>query len=351
MRILYISQYFPPEMGAPSARVSELARHWVREGHEVTVLTGFPNHPTGQLHQDYRGKLKRGTLRERTGGVDVVRTWLWPTPNRKSRERMLNYASFALSGALRGMTLPRPDVVIATSPQMLVGMTGWWLAKLKRSPFVFEVRDLWPESLYASGVASERSPLIRALDRMADFLYRSADRVVTVTEAQRRDLIERRGLPAGKVKVAENGVETDLFAPMGMAACREELGLPADRFIVSYIGTLGMAHGLNLVLDAAARLERELPRALFLLVGEGASKEALERQAQERGLTNVRFLPQQPRERVPAAVNASDACLVTLREAQVFRTVIPSKMLEFMACGRPIVLQVDGQARAILEEA
>ena len=178
MRILYVSQYFPPEMGAPSARVSELARHWVDQGHDVTVLTGFPNHPTGVVPPAYRSKLRRLTMREQHRGVDVIRTWLLPTPNGTARQRMANYVSFAASAALRGVFMHRPDVTIATSPQLLVGTAGWWISRTHRTPFVFEVRDLWPESLAAVGMGSERSPVARGLDAVARFLYKAADHVV-----------------------------------------------------------------------------------------------------------------------------------------------------------------------------
>src|SRR5215469_7299435 len=154
VKILYISQYFPPEMGAPAARVSELARHWVRAGHEVTVLTGFPNHPDGVVRPEYRKYFWRGVFREQIDGIKVVRSWLLPFPNRRPLERILNYSSFCASASLTGSFLARPDIVIATSPQLLVGLAGWWTAKLKSVPFVLEIRDLWPESLAAVGVGN-----------------------------------------------------------------------------------------------------------------------------------------------------------------------------------------------------
>ncbi len=172
MKILYISQYFPPEMGAPSARVAELSSHWAKDGHEVTVLTGFPNHPTGRVPESYRKKLRRVVVKENADGVNVVRTWLLPFPNRKAIERILNHTSFCVSAAITGLFLKRPDVVIATSPQLLVGLSGWWVARLKRVPFVFEVRDLWPESLVAVGMGDRNSLLYRALAKIANFFTR-----------------------------------------------------------------------------------------------------------------------------------------------------------------------------------
>src|SRR5580704_15125918 len=204
MKILYVSQYFPPEMGAPSARASELSRHWARAGHEVTVLTGFPNHPTGVVPLEYRDRFRRLVAHEQIEGVNVVRTWLLPFPNRKAHERMLNYSSFCASAAITGLFLSRPDVVIATSPQLLVALSGWWLARLKRVPFVFEVRDLWPESLTAVGLGGGDSVLYRSLSAIANFLYSRSDHIVVVTPAFKDVLMKQRHLPASKISVIEN---------------------------------------------------------------------------------------------------------------------------------------------------
>lgn len=353
MKILYVSQYFPPEMGAPAARAAELAQHWANAGHSVSVLTGFPNHPTGVVPEEWRRRLRDLTFDEKAGKVDVYRTWLWPLPNRKAHERMRNYASFAISSALRGMSLPRPDVIIATSPQLLVGLAGWWLSFARRIPFVFEVRDLWPESLSAVGMGGENSLLHRSLSAVSNFLYRHSDHIVVVTPAFKDYLIQHRKVPAEKISVVENGVETEVFSPSTDAAnssLRHELGI-ARQFLVGYVGTMGMAHGLETLLDAAAQLQKENAHALFLLIGEGAEKERIKALAQTRGLANVRFLDQQPREKIPAFISASDACLVLLRKTDIFKTVIPTKMLEFMSCSRPVILGVDGQARKIVEQA
>jgi colanic acid biosynthesis glycosyl transferase WcaI len=355
MKILYLSQYFPPEMGAPAARAAELSRHWAAAGHEVTVLTGFPNHPTGVVPPEYRGKIWRLVVQEQTTGMNVVRTWLFPFPNRKVHERMLNYSSFCASAASTGLFLSRPDVVIATSPQLLVGLSGWWLARWKRVPFVFEVRDLWPESLAAVGMGDGNSLLHRTLGKIAGFLYRHSDRVVVVTPAFEDYLVEHWRLPRDKISVVENGVETQLFAPQLFSAesaidLRRELN-SEGKFVVAYIGTMGMAHGLETIIAAATQLRDVHLEIVFLMLGEGADKERIVALAEERGLNNVRFVHQQPREKVPAYISASDACLVLLKKTDLFKTVIPTKMLEFMSCARPVILGVDGQARTILEEA
>ncbi len=351
MKILYVSQYFPPEMGAPAARAVELARHWVRAGHEVTVLTAFPNHPTGVVPPEWRPRLRDLTYYENVEGIRVVRTWLLPLPNRKAHERMLNYGSFCISAAWRGLEIPRPDVVIATSPQLLVGLSGWWISFWKRAPFIFEVRDLWPESLSAVGMGTENSLLLRVLGRIAGFLYRKATRIVVVTSAFKDHLIKHWQLPGEKISIVENGVESSLFSPEAeRKTLRSQLDL-ADQFVVAYIGTMGMAHGLDTLIEAAGMLQRIAPRISFLLVGEGADKDRIQSTARSRGLSNICFVGQQPREMVPAFICASDVCLVLLKKSDLFKTVIPTKMLEFMSCGRPVILGVDGQARQILEEA
>jgi len=351
MNILYISQYFPPEMGAPAARVSELSRHWAQSGHKVTVLTGFPNHPTGVVHADYRDRLWKLLYREHADGFTIQRTWLWPLPNRKSHERILNYSSFCLSSSVTGSFLKKPDVIIATSPQLLVGMSGWWLSKIKGLPLVMEIRDLWPESIIASGVGNQKSVLSHTLTAISDFLYRNSSHIVVVTPAFKRDIEEKYDIDPGKISIVENGVETDLFTPEGdQDIVKQDLALK-EKFVVSIIGTFGLAHGLSTVLDAAEDLRDEYPNIVFMFVGEGADKGRLLDMARNRGLSNVLFKPQQPREEIPAYIRASDICLVLLKKAPVFKTVIPTKMLEFMSCRCPVILGVNGQARQLVEEA
>jgi colanic acid biosynthesis glycosyl transferase WcaI len=351
VKILYVSQYFPPEMGAPAARVAELSRHWVKSGHNVAVLTGFPNHPTGKLAAGYRKKLWHFVMKENNGGVRVVRTWLLPFPNRKPYERMLNYTSFCVSAAITGLFLSSPDIVIATSPPMLGGLSGWLLARFKRVPFVFEVRDLWPESLEAVGAGGPNSLLHRVLATIASFLYRSSDRIVVVSPAFKDYLVEQMHVAAEKIFVVPNGVETDVFDPnRAEHDFKKEFGLEG-KVVVSYIGTMGMAHGLEKILETAAEIQHSRPEISFLFVGEGSEKERIISIAASKKLTNIRFVGEQPRERIPHYICASDICLVLLKKSDIFKTVIPTKMLEFMSCARPVILGVDGEARRIIEDA
>lgn len=338
-------------MGAPAARIAELSRLWTQAGHEVTVLTGFPNHPTGIVPLEYRRKMYRLICHEQVDGVHVVRSWLVPLPNRKAYQRILNYSSFCLSAASTGMFLSQPDVVIATSPQLLVGLAGWSPARWKRVPFILEVRDLWPESLAAVDAAKSNSLFYKTLSSIAGFLYRACDRIVVVTPAFQQHLAENWKVPLEKISVVENGVDTDFFHPYTEHAEIRRALRAEGKFVVSYIGTMGMSHGLQTLIEAASQLRGSMPDVLFLFVGEGAEKEKIVSLARERGLKNVCFVDQQRREDIPAYICASDVCLVPLRKSELFTTVLPTKLLEFMACARPVILGVDGLARRIVQEA
>jgi colanic acid biosynthesis glycosyl transferase WcaI len=351
VNILYVSQYFPPEMGAPAARASELSSHWARAGHRVTVLTGFPNHPTGIIAPGYRVPFCRIIYRESFHGVNVLRTWLLPFPNRKAWERMLNYSSFCLSSALAGLRISAPDVVVGSSPQLLVALSACWLARAKRVPFIFEVRDLWPESLTAVGVGGDNSFLHRSLKKIASFLYRQADQIVVVTPAFKQHIAAAYNIPSSKISLIPNGVEAAHFSPDQVdESLRNRLGIES-KFTICYIGTMGMAHGLESLVEAARFLHASHPEIVFLLVGEGAEKQRLIAHSGSLGLKNIRFIDQQPRAVIPHYINASDAALVLLKKSDIFKTVIPTKMLEFMSCARPLMVGVEGEAKKLVEEA
>lgn len=353
MQVLYVSQYYPPEVCAPAARVDCFSREWVRAGAEVRVLTGFPNHPEGILHADYRKLWRHGFVREEREGVKVYRTWLYPSANRKLWGRGASFASFALSAAVAGPCVaPRNGVVIATSPQILVGVSGWVVGTVRFLPWVFEVRDLWPESLVGVGQAAANSLLYRSVGHVANFLYRHATHIVVDGEWKRRHLIHQ-GVEERRISVVRNGIEEGFCldpnsgdARSARLQLRKELGL-RDEFALLYAGTLGMAHGLETVLQAAERL-RGRDDIMFLLMGAGAERQQLCQLVESLRLSNVRLLEKQPRERVPAFLAAADACLVPLRNKQVFKTAIPSKMFEAMAAGKPAILGVEGEAKEIL---
>jgi glycosyltransferase involved in cell wall biosynthesis len=355
--ILFVSQYFVPEVCAPAVRTADLAREWVRAGSTVTVVTGFPNHPEGVLHPEYRRRWRRGLARENHDGVNVVRTWLYPAANRGWYGRAANYASFALSSAMAGPFLAcRDSVVVGSSPQLLVALSAYAIAGTRRASFIFDVRDLWPESMIAVGATSDsQGALYRALERIARFLYRKADRIVVDGEWKKRTLVSY-GVPEEKIATITNGVADSFFPdPMSTtaresrASLRKELGI-GERFVASYCGTLGMAHGLETILLAADRL-RNRRDILFVIMGDGADREKLIARTRELRLANLLLLGKQPRSRVAAYMAAADACLVPLRRSETFKTAIPSKMFEAMAAGKPVLLGVEGEAQELLLKA
>jgi glycosyltransferase involved in cell wall biosynthesis len=343
VRICLLCHYFAPEPGAPQARLLESARTWVEEGHDVTVLTGFPNHPTGTLGPGDRGRLFR---EEWIDGIRVLRSWLYATPNRGFVKKTLGHLSFMATAVLvGGARAERPDVVVVSSPTFFSVLSAYVLARLWRCPFVFEVRDLWPAIFTELGVLQNRR-VIRALEALEMFLYRAAARVVTVTEGFRR-VITERGIDPGKVVTITNGVDTGFFRPAtDRRAHRREIGVEG-RFVVLYLGAHGISHALARILEVADRW-RDVPEALFLFVGEGAEKAALVARAGEMGLGNVRFLPGVPKERVPIHYGAADVCLVPLRNVPLFTTFIPSKLFEILGCGVPVVASVAGESAEIL---
>lgn len=345
VRILMVTHYFPPEIGAPQARLSDLARFWTRRGEQVTVLTGMPNHPTGVIPPAYRGKLR---WREQVDGYRVVRTWLYATPNEGVLKKTLGHISFMVTSVLLG----RPgaaDVVLASSPTFFSIFSAWFLAKVRRVPFVLEIRDLWPAIFVELGLLRSRA-LIALLERMELWAYHAADAVVVVSEGFREHLI-RRGIAATKVHTIRNGVDLERFAPAAgdSMRARARLGARGDQTLVLYIGAHGMSHGLPAVADAAARLAHEPIH--FAFVGEGAAKGHLERRVHQLGLADVTMLPGVPREQVPELVAAADICLVPLRDLPLFSTFIPSKIFEFLGSGKAIVGSVRGEPAAILREA
>jgi glycosyltransferase involved in cell wall biosynthesis len=316
-------------------------------GHDARVLTGFPHHPGGRLYPGYRWRIWKGFENEDYHGVPVYRAWLYPAPNRGVVRRSAAYASFLATSVFRGWLLDfRPDVVIGTSPQLLAALAAFWIARGRRARFVFEVRDLWPESLVAVQACSERSLLYRTLDHIARRLYRDAWKIVVVTDEFRHRLAAR-GVAPPRLAVVQNGVDTDRFHPGVPPADARHL---AGKFVVSYIGTLGMAHKVSSILAAAALL-RDRPGVHFLIIGNGAERERVLHAQHEQRLDNVTILDQQPWEAIPSYLTLSGAAIVHLARDPLFETVLPSKMFEIMAAARPVILGVRGEARRLLEQA
>jgi glycosyltransferase involved in cell wall biosynthesis len=342
VNVTYVCHYFVPEPAAPAARVHEFARAWARAGHTVEVVTTFPNHPLGRIPRAYRGKAR---VTEHLDGIRVLRCWLYAVPNRGVGRRGLDHLSFMLTSLLFGLPrLTRTDVVIASSPTLFSALSAWVMSRIKHVPFVLEVRDLWPEAIVDLGLMRRGSLTVKLLQRLATFLYARAARVVVVTESF-ADRLAQQGVPRAKLAVIPNGADTGFFAPRGTdaGAARQACGLDGQ-FVVAYVGSHGLSHGLDVVLDAAA----VQPEVTYLLVGDGADRDRLVSERDRRHLANVIMRPSVPRDAVPALYSAADACLVPLRDVPIFETFVPSKLFEVLAAGRPVIGAVRGEARNIL---
>jgi glycosyltransferase involved in cell wall biosynthesis len=349
MHILYLSQYFPPEVGATQTRAYEMARGLVQAGHRVTMIAEIPNHPSGIVPPEYRGQwVERSDL----DGIDVLRVWVKASPVKTFRSRMAFYLSYMADAALVGALRARGpfDVVFATSPPLFVGAAGLVLHGLKRAPFVFEVRDLWPESAVALGELSSPRAIAWA-GKLEELCYNRASRIVVVTEGIRQRLIER-GFPAGKLALIPNGANVDLFQrrPDLGQHFRAVHGLAPEAFVAVYAGIHGIAQGLETLLRAAVDLRND-PAVHFVFVGEGPAKAELQTLRAKLDLDNVLMLPEQPRSVMPAILSAADAAIVPLRKLELFHGALPSKMFDAWACELPLLLSIDGEARRTLESA
>jgi glycosyltransferase involved in cell wall biosynthesis len=347
VRILIVTHYFPPETGAPQARLSALAAAWAADGDEVTVLTGMPNHPTGVVPPPYRRAIRRT---EHADGYGIVRTWLYATPNEGILRRTIGHLSFMCSSVLLGARKAgRADVIVVSSPTFFSIGAAWVLARLKRARLVVEIRDLWPAIFIELGVLTNRR-VIGLLEHLELAAYAAADEVVVVSEGFRDNLISR-GVPAAKVHTIRNGVTPDRFDPEAAAdpAVRARLGARPGDCLVLYLGTHGISQALPGIADAASLLSGKPVH--FAFVGEGSDKPRLQRRVTELGLGNVTLLPGVPHAEVPELLAAADICLVPLRDVPLFSTFIPSKIFEYLAAGKAVIGAVTGEPAQILRGA
>jgi colanic acid biosynthesis glycosyl transferase WcaI len=354
--IVVVSQFFTPEMGAPAARFHDFGRMLVERGHRVRVVTGFPNSPSGVIPEAYRG---RSSQREWIDGIEVLRGWIYASPRLSKVTKSLGFASFAASASLRGLLGDlTADVVIATSPPPTVGIPGMLTARRLNAPLVFDVRDIWPEAIALSGRL--QSPgLIKLLEAVERSIYSASAAVSVVTEGKRERLIEK-GVPEEKLAVIPNGVDLSRFDAAGDAAREgsellQRHGVDTERFVVLYAGVFNPPQGLDILIDAAARLKAEAegasPAIQFALVGAGSQRERLAERVRSEALYEfVKILPEQPRNNIPALLCAAGSIAVTLRKRKDTHTV-PSKIYEAMASGRPVLVSADGAPRTILADA
>lgn len=344
MHILILSDHCLPEIKAPSFRIRDHARYWLEAGHEVTVVTCAPNSPHGKVFPGYKNRFYSEEWQD---GVRVIRIWSYMQPNRGVFLRTLDYISFALSCILLCWKFPKHDIIVATSPPLFVAMAGYVVSRLRRRPWVFELRDLWPASIAAVGAT--KTPALRFIEKIELFLYRRADGVISLTDAFVED-ITRRGAHPKNLTVISNGVDTGFFnADQATFDARERLGIANDKTIAAYVGTVGLAHGLETLIDCAENC-RDHEQLHFLILGEGADRERIEELVASKGLKNVTIHDFVPQTEIPAYWRAIDIAIVHLKPHPVFKTVIPSKIFEIMAMGVPMVYGVEGESADIVRE-
>lgn len=345
MHVLFLSHYFPPEVNAPANRTFEHARRWVADGHQVTVITGIPNHPKGVIFPGYEN---RWLQEEQMDGIRVIRTWVFLGPPDAAWARSINYLVYLFTALFAALRVKSPDVVVATTPQFFCGVAGLLVARIKRRPFVLEVRDLWPDSIIQL-LGLDSRIVIGVLEWIERQLYRSTAGIVVNSPAF-LDHIATFGVPRERMALIYNGVDPSVFELRGRdESLLREYGLQG-KFLVGYVGTLGMAHGLVTVLEAAEKL-RDVPDLVFVLIGDGADRVHLELEVEKRGLDNVRLIGLRPRAEIPSWIASLDVSLVLLRDIAVLETVIPSKIFETLAEARPVVLAARGWIRKLVEDA
>ncbi|MBN2030809.1 glycosyltransferase family 4 protein [bacterium] len=347
LHILYISQYFPPEIGATQTRAFEMASHLVRMGHRVTVLTEFPNHPKGVIPPAYRFKL---FMRETHSGIDVIRTWVYVRPNKNFWNRIYFYLSFMILSMIIGILMCKKiGVVYATSPPLFVALSGFMIGLVKGIPFVMEVRDLWPESAVILGEL-QNPMFIRISEKIEKFLYRRAVRIVGVTEGIVKGLKER-SVSKDKIELIYNGANVDLYRPGERnISLLNRLGISPSSFTIMYTGLHGLMHGLEFVIHAANDLRNESD-IKFIFIGEGVRKAYLIDLARRYRLKNTLFLESLQEVDLPQYIRSFDIGLVTTKKLPFCRGTLPVKMFTYMACEKPVLLCVDGEARHIVENS
>ena len=343
VHVLFLTDNFPPEVNAPASRTFEHCREWVKHGHKVTVITCAPNFPKGKVFDGYRNRLWQ---RETIEGIEVVRVWSYVTANEGFLRRVLDYQSYMVSATIASLFVRKVDVVVGTSPQFFTACAAYVAGLLKFRPYIFELRDLWPETIKAVG-AMKSSFAIDMLEKLELFLYRRAAKVISVTKSFKANLI-RRGIDGSKIEVVTNGVDISQFKPRPKdAALTAQLGLEG-KFVAGYIGTHGLCHGLETLVEAADRLRGT--GIVFLFLGDGARKQHLRDMAAEKKLDNVVFIDSVPKAEVPRYWSILDVSVIHLQKAELFTTVIPSKLFESMGMGLPVLHGVEGESAEIVQE-
>ena len=342
MKILFVSDNYPPEVNAPASRTFEHCREWSKAGHEVSVLTCSPNFPRGKLFAGYKNSLYKV---EKSQGIRIIRVWSFISANEGIIKRTIDHLSFAFTSFIFGL-FQDCDVIIGTSPQFFVALTIKYLSKFKKKPCILEIRDLWPDSIRGLGALKDGF-LIKLLSNLELQCYKTADLIIVVTESFREE-IAKRGINTNKIKVVKNGANLELFGRISKNTQLRRKFCSENKFLVGYIGTHGMAHGLDFIIRAISKLD---PFEFhFIFIGEGSEKNKLIQLSMNLKCTNIKFIDAVSKENVPDYISITDAVMIPLRRLKIYTQVIPSKIFESAAMQKPILLGVDGEARQIVEK-
>ncbi len=346
MKILILTQYFYPETNAPAHRHGYFSKYLVERGHEVTVICGTPNYPAGVIFPGYRNGLFNSKIEN---GVKVIRSWVWITPRKGFIDRILNYGSFFVSSLIVGLATERPDVILVSSPPLPVAFSGFLISKIRRVPLVTEIRDIWPESAYAVGMA-KKNVFFRLMERFETGVYRNSVKIIVNAEGIGRRLASGKNVPEGKISFIPNGADLDMFGKKSDTAEMDgKYGL-AGKFVALYTGLIGLAQSPEIMIEAAKILKKEID-VVFLIVGEGALKSKCEKLANDYGLQNVIFAGGRPREEMPAFTQRADVAIIPYKNFELFKDVIPSKMYDYLAAGKPMIINIDGEGARIIRES
>ena len=346
MRILFLTDNFPPETNAPATRTYEHCLKWINMGYKVTVITCFPNFPKGRVFEGYINKLYQ---KENIDGITVIRVWSYITENNGFVKRIIDYISYALTSFLFGLFV-KTDLIIATSPQFFTAVSGRILSFLKGKPWVMEVRDLWPDSIAAVGSMNKSSKPFKILKKIEHHLYLSASKIVVVTDSFKKYIIKEHQIKPEKVGVFKNGVIVNNFKkpkPNDVMTLKESLGLK-NKIIISYLGTHGLAHGLKFILESISKISN--PDLHFLFIGDGAEKQNLIKYSKTLNSKNFTFLESVTKSEIPLYIEISDFSLVNLKKSSEFKNVIPSKIFENIAMYKPILLGVEGESKKLIDD-
>jgi len=344
LKILFLAHFYPPEMGGAAARLSGLARCMVKFGHAVTVVTGIPNYPGGRIYKGYR---KRFVHKERLDGVSIFRTWVYFTPLKSSLHRIMNYISFMVFSIIVGIKLKKQfDIVIVSSPPLFIGLSGLFLSKIWHIPWIFDIRDIWPDIAVEAGEFNINASIVKIGRMITKLIYNTADHLTPVT-ISKCEKISGQGIEGNKITMISNGIDMNFINSRDSINWRKELGLE-NKYIFIYAGLIGIAQGLDIIIDTANQLS-ELEQIHFLIVGDGIQKIQLVERTRQLELSNITFLGSQKRDKIPSLLRMADAAIIPLVNPAI-RDAIPSKLMEAWGCKRPVILVASGESNRLVNK-